>query len=129
MNREDTFSAKANHVWQLPTRAAMFAKDANPMVGAVYAETLVATPGGIVAKNAFAFASGKHPTRNFFVFYRREVGDTVFDPQEATPTQVERADWMDKDETDAMAELDAKSTDPTAELEEAILELILGFRS
>lgn len=127
--QEDTFSAKPNYVWQLPTQAAIYTQDANPMVGAIFAETLMASPTGIVAKNAFVVANAKHPTRNFFVFYRKDIGDTVFDPQEANPNQIERQEWMDKDEEDATSELDAKAADPAAELEEALLEMILGFKA
>lgn len=127
--QEDIFSAKPNHVWQLPTQAAMYTQDSNPLVGAIFTETLVAAPTGIIAKNAFVFANGKHPTRNFFVFYKKEIGDAVFDPQEANPSQIERQDWMDKDEEDATAELDAKAADPSAELEELLLEMILGFKA
>jgi hypothetical protein len=128
---QDGFTAKANHVWQLPTQAAMYlsAEENNPMVGAIFAETLMATDLGIVAKNAFVFAHGKHPTRNFFVFFRKNIGDMSFEPKEAHPSQIERQDWMDKDEEDALAELDAKEADPASELEEALLELILGFKS
>jgi len=126
---KDAFSAKQNYVWQLPTQAALYSEDANPMAGAIFSETLLASASGIVAKNAFVFAHGKHPTRNFFVFYRKDLGDMIFQPQEANPTQIERQDWMDKDEEDAMAELDAKAADPSSELEEALLEMILGFKS
>jgi hypothetical protein len=128
-DQKDTFSAKPNHVWQLPTQAAMYSQDSNPIVGAIFAETLMASPAGIVAKNAFVVANGKHPTRNFFVFYRKDIGDTVFDPQEANPNQIERQEWMDKDEEDATAELDAKASDPAAEWEETLLEMILGFKA
>lgn len=125
----DTFSAKPNHVWQIPTHAAIYAQDANPMVGAVFAETMVASRQGIIAKNAFVFANSKHPTRNFFVFYRQDIGDQLFEPQDISPTQCERQDWMDKDEEDAIAELDAKAADPMGDLEEALLDMILGFKS
>jgi hypothetical protein len=127
--QEDTFSADANQVWQLPTRALKIVNSEDDNVGNVFSETLVASPEGIVAKNAFILAHGKHPTRNFFVFYRKDVGDMIFEPQEATPTQTERQEWMDKDEEDAMAELEAKAADPSAELEELLLEMILGFKA
>ena len=125
----DIFISRPNYVWQLPTQAAMQSQDSTPIVGAIFSETLMASPSGIVAKNAFVIANEKHPTRNFFVFYRKEIGDAVFDPQDTNPNQIERQDWMDKDEEDATAELDAKATDPAAEWEETLLEMILGFKS
>jgi len=126
----DTFTANNNHVWQIPTQAALYTKDANPMVGAVFSETMVASPQGIIAKNAFVFANTKHPTRNFFVFYRKDIGDALFDqPQNISPSQCERQDWMDKDEEDALAELDALAADPSGDLQEALLNMILGFKS
>lgn len=128
-SQEDTFSAKPNYVWQLPTQAAAYSQDSNPVVGAIFSETLVASPAGIIAKNAFVIANGKHPTRNFFAFYRKDIGDAVFNPQEANPNQIERQDWMDKDEEDATAELDAKASDPAAELEETLLEMIMNFKA
>jgi hypothetical protein len=135
-NLSDIFSAKANYVWQLstgmggqPASGRPAWGDGDPMVTSVFSETLMASPSGIVAKNAFVFAHGKHPTRNFFVFYRKDIGDMIFDPQEANPKQIGRQEWMDKEEEDAMAELDAKAADPSAELEESLLEMILGFRS
>lgn len=130
MNQQnDIFSAKPNFVWQLSTQAALFAQTNDPLVSSVFAETLIAAPSGIIAKNAFVFAHGKHPTRNFFVFFRKEVGDMTFDPQDSNPKQVERQEWMDKEEEDAIAELDAKAADPASELEETILEMILGFKN
>lgn len=128
MNQQnDIFSAVPNFVWQLATQASLFAENNDPIVSSIFSETLLAAPVGIIAKNAFVFAHGKHPTRNFFVFYRKEVGDMTFDPQEANPKQIERQEWMDKTEEDAISELDAKAADPSSELEETLLELILGF--
>jgi hypothetical protein len=126
--QNDIFSAKTNYVWQLSTQAALFADSNDPMISSVFSETLIAAPTGIIAKNAFVFAHGKHPTRNFFVFFRKEVGDMTFDPQDSHPRQIERQEWMDKEEDDAMAELDAKAADPSSELEETLLEMILGFK-
>lgn len=128
-HQEDTFSAEANLVWQLPTKALKLVPNDDDNVGTVFSETLIASPEGIIAKNAFILAHGKHPTRNFFVFYRKDIGDMVFDPQEADPKQTERQDWMDKDEEDAVTELEAKAADPSAELEELLLEMILGFKA
>jgi hypothetical protein len=124
----DNYTAKTNHVWQIPTQAALIAEGTDPLLGAVYAETLRASPEGIIAKNAFVFGQKKHPTRNFFVFYKREVGDVTFPAENAHPSQVIRSDWMDKDEEDAFAELDEKANDPSGELEETLLESIIGVR-
>ena len=76
--QEDIFSAEINQVWQLPTKALKLVSNEDDNVGTVFSETLIASPEGIIAKNSFILAHGKHPTRNFFVFYRKDVGDMVF---------------------------------------------------
>jgi ADP-glucose pyrophosphorylase len=93
----------------------------------VFAETLIASSEGIVAKNAFVYGSIKHPTRNFFVLHKKDIGDVTFPTTEADPSQIERQEWMGKDEDDAITELDNKANDPASEVEEQLLEMILGF--
>lgn len=124
-----TFSAKPNHVWQLPNPSYTLTLEetSNPME-CIYAETLVASREGIIAKKPFVFSHIKHPTKNCFVFYRKEISPKTFSPESTEPKQIERQDWMDKDEEDAYAELEAKSSDTSSEVDETLLEMILGYK-
>lgn len=125
------WKADEGFVYQIPTLPISM-EAINPITGSVYSETLLATQNGVTAKNAFVFNTGKHPNRNIFSFYRKEIGDVIFDLDDWDPDSVsviERQDWMEKNEEDAIAEIDARSTDPTVEVEELILETLLGIPS
>jgi hypothetical protein len=125
------FKAQEGQVYQIPTLPMMHSA-INPITGAIYTDTLLATENGVSAKNAFVFNTGKHPTRNIFAFYRREIGDVIFDiddwDQESVAV-IQKQDWMDRSEQDAIAEIDARAEDPTTQVEEIILESILGIPS
>ena len=91
---------------------------------------MLATENGVSAKNSFVFNTGKHPSRNIFAFYKREIGDVIFDiddwDQESVAI-IQKQEWMDRSEQDAMAEIDARAEDPATQVEEIILESILGI--
>jgi hypothetical protein len=127
----DNFSAKPNHVWQLPNPLLpaypINGEPTNPLEF-IYTETLQAGKEGIIAKNPFVFTHLKHPTKNCFVFYRRDIPNQSFPPDKLDPKQVERQEWMEKDEEDAHSEMEEKISDATAELDETLLELILGYQ-
>lgn len=125
------FRSEEGYVYQIPT-LPMMNEGINPITGSVYSDTLLATQNGVTAKNAYIFGTGKHPTRNIFSFYRKEIGDIVFDLDDwdhESVSVIERQEWMERNEEDAIAEIDARSSDPTAEVEELILETILGIPS
>src|ERR1035437_9332562 len=91
--------AHENCVFQIPTTPTMTG-EIDPLTEALYSENLEAGGDGIIAKDAFVFAIGKHPSRNLFVFYRKDIGDVTFDPEDIDPLQVEKQDWMEKSEED-----------------------------
>lgn len=129
MNEDvEAFSTPPNLVWQIPLDPTKPDPIGNLLINCLFSETLIASSEGIIAKNAFVLAVEKHPTRNFFTFYKRYIGDIVLNPSETEIRKIERQDWMDKQEEDAEAELEAKASDPSSELEETLLETILGFR-
>lgn len=125
------FRAQSGHVYQIPT-LPMMNEGINPITGSVYTDTLLATQNGVTAKNAFVFNTGKHPTRNIFSFYRKEIGDVIFDLDEwdhESVSVIEKQEWMERSEEDAIAEIDSRASDPTTEVEELILETLLGIPS
>lgn len=126
MNTKQSFPADPNQVWQIPNSPQP--EEETTLVGSTFSDRLMATEDGIVAKEAFVFAMGKHPLRNIFVFYRREIGDVTYYPDHINPHQVERQDWMEKTEEDALAEIESRADDPATESQETLLESILGFK-
>ena len=126
----ESFSAKPNHVWQLPNPLLpAFPPSGEPVnpLECIYTETLQATKEGIMAKNPFIFTHLRHPTKNCFVFYKKEIPHQTFNPETLEPKQVERQDWMDKNEEDAHNEMEEKISDATSEIDETLLDLILGY--
>lgn len=138
MNQEQTtaenngvFQCQAGFLYQIPTLPMMH-EGINPIAGSVYCDTLLATQNGVTAKNAFVFNTGKHPSRNIFSFFRRDIGDVIFDLDEwdqESVSVISIQDWMERSEEDAMAEIEARANDPTTEVEELILETLLGIGS
>jgi len=131
-NNPKVFQPEPYHIYQMNPKEALL-QNSNPTTGSMFCEVLEASDEGIIAKNAFVFASGKHPTRNIFAFYRKELGDVTMileELGEPPAIQVRKQDWMDKTEEDAFAEIEEKSQDPTTELEEMMLEtLLIGIPS
>jgi hypothetical protein len=125
LKEKKTFPAPPNYVWQIPTNNSE--DDSNPLIAAIFADKLIASEEGIIAKDAFVFAPGKHPLRNIFVFYRKEIGDVVFPPDDIELDQVERQEWMEKTEEDALAEIESRAEDPASDIQERLVESILGF--
>jgi len=129
MSTDTTFSAKPNYIWQLPNPLySKFVLDESNPFSYIFTEVLTAAKDGIVAKRPFVFSHLKHPQKNFFVFYRKEINSLTFDPESTKINQVERIEWMDKDEEDAYAELEAKGADIASEIDETLLEMILGYK-
>jgi hypothetical protein len=126
----DSFSAKPNYVWQLPNPSLPDVRTMEPTnpLDCIYTETLVATKEGILAKNPFIFTHIRHPAKNCFVFFRSDISNKIFRPETLEPKQVERQEWMDKDIEDAQLEMESKMADTTSEIDETLLEMILGYK-
>lgn len=128
-NQDGIFRAKEGFVYQIPGLPLMN-EGISPLAGSIYTEELLATQEGVVAKNGFVFANGKHPKRNIFAFYRKDIGDIIFDIDNwdnSSVTLIERQEWMDKTEEDAQADIESRASDQSTEIEELIIETILGI--